>query len=178
VLTELLVEGHQWWRIARADWRDPLDPRFAQRSGGRWNPPNSFPTLYLNEDLTTARANMKLFMAAWPYEPEDLRPDTAPVLVGAWLPRHQEVADAHSRAGVTALGLPAAYPLDNHGAVVSHDVCQPVGVRVHEADLRGIRSRAARLPRGAGRELAWFPATKRSRAKLGELKPFRDWYWR
>ena len=32
-------------------WDDPLDPNYAKGYGGRWNPPDSFPTLYFNEDL-------------------------------------------------------------------------------------------------------------------------------
>ena len=174
---ERLGEDHQWWRIARIDWGDPLDPTHAQHAGGRWNPPDSFPTLYLNEDRTTARANMQLFAARWPYEPEDMRIDAGPILVGAFLPRQQRVADCHSPAGVAALGLPATYPLDGTGVIVGHDVCQPIGAAVHGTGLRGIRCRAARLPLGAGRELAWFPATQRSRPRLGAVLPFAAWFW-
>ena len=49
--SELLSDGHEWLRIADPGWRDPLDPTFAQRFGGRWNPPDSFPTLYFNDCL-------------------------------------------------------------------------------------------------------------------------------
>jgi hypothetical protein len=177
VLSELLADGHQWWRIARADWRNPLDPAYARRTGGRWNPPNSYPTLYLNEDQTTARTNMQLFAAMWPYEPEDLRPDTAPILVGALLPRQQRVADAHTPEGVTALGLASTYPFDGLGNIIGHAVCQPVGRTVFDAGLRGLRCRAARTPLGGGRELAWFPATSRSRARRGEVLTFAEWFW-
>lgn len=176
-VSETLVDGHQWWRIGRAEWMNPLDTSFAQQKGGRWNPPHSYPTLYLNEDHTTARANMQLFTALWPYEPEDLRPESGPILVGALLPRHQIVADGHSPAGVSALGLPGTYPLDAAGAVIAHAVCQPVGVAVRQAGLRGIRCRAARLPVGAGRELAWFPATTRSVARVGTVLGFGNWFW-
>jgi len=89
---ESLTDGFVWWRIADPAWADPLDPRFAQQRGGRWNPPDSFPTLYLNEDIVTARLNLRAFIAAWPYEPEDLRDDTGPMLVGATLPRRQQVS--------------------------------------------------------------------------------------
>ncbi len=176
--TELLPNGHRWWRIARADWNNPLDPTFAQRSGGRWNPPQSFATLYLNEDQTTARANMQLFAAAWPYQPEDLRESGAPILVEALLPRDQRVADGHSQAGVAALGMPSTDPFDRNGSVIGHSVSQPIGARVLEAGLRGVRYRGARLPLGAGRELAWFPATVRSRARMGAALPFASWFWK
>ena len=81
--TEILPEGHVWFRIAEPLWADPLDPTFAAVRGGRWNPPDSHPTLYLNEDRITARLNLQTFIHAWPYEPEDLRDDTGPVLVEA-----------------------------------------------------------------------------------------------
>ena len=70
---ETLPDAHVWWRIADPAWTNPLDPSFAQRQSGRWNPPDSFPTLYLNEDMATARRNLRAFIAKWPYEPEDLR---------------------------------------------------------------------------------------------------------
>jgi hypothetical protein len=44
-----------------------------------------------------------------------LRADNGPLLIGATLPRDQEVADAHSRRGVAALGLPVTFPLDENG---------------------------------------------------------------
>lgn len=175
--TERLTDDHQWWRIADPVWNDPLDPTFAQRRGGRWNPPDSWPTLYLNEDVVTARLNLALFTEAWPYRPEDLRPEHAPVLVGATLPRQQRVADVHSPAGVRAAGLPPTYPLDGAGHRIERAVCQPIGEAIHAAGLRGVRCRSGTLPRGEGRELAWFPATRRSVAKITRRLPFADWYW-
>ena len=35
----------------------------------------------LGEDIVTARINMQLFLFGLPYGPEDLREDTAPVLI-------------------------------------------------------------------------------------------------
>ena len=49
---------HLWVRVAKPDWKDPLDASFAGTHGGRWNPPRSWPTLYLNRDLDTARAQV------------------------------------------------------------------------------------------------------------------------
>ena len=175
--TEWLVERHEWWRISDPAWENPLDPSFAQRFGARWNPPQSFPTLYFNEDVVTARCNLRLFIASWPYEPEDLRDDTGPVLVGATLPRKQRVLDAHTPEGLTASGLPRSYPLDDERALVRHAVCQSVGVRAHRRKLRGVRCRSARAPDGAGRELAWFPAGSRSRARRKSTLSFSQWFW-
>jgi len=177
VRSERLPDRHQWWRIADGDWKDPLDPGYAKVFGGRWNPPQSFPTVYLNEDLVTARINLRLFMARWPYEPEDLRDDTGPVLVGAQLPRRQRVADVHTREGVASVELPATYPLDERGELVPRARCQPIGQRARELGFRGVRCRSARAPNGAGRELAWFPATSRSRARRTQTFPFERWFW-
>lgn len=175
--TEMLLDGWTWWRIADLAWASPLDPSFAMRRGGRWNPPDSFPTLYLNEDPVTARLNLRAFIAGWPYEPEDLRSDTGPVLVGATLPRGQVVCDVHSPPGVRAVGLPATYPFDARGRLVPHGKCQPIGRQIKALGLRGVRCRSAQSRDGAGRELAWFPATSRSRATPTALQAFDEWYW-
>lgn len=175
--TERLRDGHHWLRVADPAWADPLDPSFSAQFGGRWNPPGSFPTLYLNEDVVTARLNLRAFIAGWPYEPEDLRDDTGPVLVAATLPRDQHALDVHTPDGVAAVGLPATYPRDGAGDLVGHDACQPIGEAAREHGLRGVRCRSARSPDGAGRELAWFPATARSRARRQRTLPFEAWFW-
>jgi hypothetical protein len=175
--TELLRDGHTWLRISDRAWIDPLDPTFAKAHGQRWNPPGSFPVLYFNEDLVTARLNLRLFIAGWPFEPEDLRDDTGPCLVSARLPRTQCVADVHTPAGVTAVGLPQSYPLDAEGQLIGHEACQPIGLAVYAQGLRGVRYRSARVPDGAGRELAWFPAISRSRAGLLATTSFEAWFY-
>ncbi len=146
---ELLVDGHSWWRIAERHWHDPLDPGFAAQHGGRWNAPGSHPTLYLNEDQVTARLNLREFIRNWPYEPEDLRVDTGPLLVGARLPRQQTVCDVHTRLGVVRAGLHPNYPYDELGKVLEHAPCQAIGARVKAAGLRGVRARSARARDGA-----------------------------
>ena len=175
---ELLPDSHTWWRIADPIWGNPLDPRYAMHSGGRWNPPNSFPTLYLNEDKVTARFNLRSFIAKWPYEPEDLRSDNGPDLLGVELPRQQQVVDVHSRSGVLAVGLPVTYALSGRIQRLPHGRCQPIGVTAKAAGIRGIRARSAQSPDGAGRELAWFPANQRSVARRIVTIGFEDWYWR
>jgi hypothetical protein len=177
VQSETLPNGHEWWRIAHPNWNHPLDPNYARRHGGRWNPPDSFPTLYFNEDMVTARLNLRSFIRVWPYEPEDLRDDSGPVLVGATLPRNQRVSDVHSRKGVASVKLPASYPLDGKGELVPHDPCQTIGRQAKERRLRGVRCRSARATDGAGRELAWFPATTRSRAQRRTTLLFEHWFW-
>lgn len=177
LLPEPLADAHRWHRIADPAWANPVDSSFAAMAGGRWNPPDSWSTLYLNEDIVTARLNLQLFTGAFPYEPEDLRPEHAPILVDVRLPRNQTVADVHTPAGISKAGLPATYPTDADGAPVEHAQCQTVGQRAHDLGLRGVRCRSATSPLGEGRELAWFPATARSRATIVDAKPFADWYW-
>lgn len=175
--TEKLHDGHEWLRIADPEWADPLDPSFAAHFGGRWNPPESFSVLYLNEDIVTARLNIRTFVSAWPYEPEDLRRDNGPVLVGAMLPSRQRVVDVHSPEGVAAVGLPPTYPTDAAGTVVSHEVCQPIGAAAKEDGHQGIRCRCAQSPSGEGRELAWFPDGETVTATKGRVSSFSHWYW-
>lgn len=177
MISESLTDGHRWFRICDAEWVDPLDATFARVKGGRWNPPDSWPTLYLSEDLVTARLNLASFIAGWPYRPEDLNDATGPHLAVATLSRSQVVADVHTPEGVFAVGLPATYPVDADGNPVTHEVCQQIGVGVMHAGLRGVRCRSAQAPLGAGRELAWFPATSRSRARKIERHEYLDWFW-
>ena len=176
-LSELLVDKQIWWRIAEKNWANPLDPSFAQAKGGRWNPPNSFPCLYLNEDAHTVRLNLRRFISKWPYQPEDLLPENAPNLVAASLPKRQRVCDAHSPAGIQALGLPKSYPLTASGKPVGHSRCQTLGLQIKSFGLRGVLCRSAQSCRRSGRELAWFPATARSHAKRVNTLIFDDWYW-
>lgn len=177
MIEEDLADGHHWLRVADPSWKNALDPTFAGEAGGRWNAPRSFPVLYLNEDLVTARVNMRRFLDNKPYRPEELRDDSAPLLVEALLPKAQQVADVHSPAGVRQVGLPASYPLDEGGRPVGHEMCREVGQLVHDAGLHGVRCRSAQAPYGAGRELAWFPRSRRARARRGRTQPFSKWFW-
>lgn len=172
---EKLADGHRWLRVADPSWEDPLDPVFAEVFGGRWNPPGSFPTLYLNEDLRTARAQVTALLRDSPVAPDDL--DAGFDLVVATLPRSQDAADAIGAEGLQALGLPQTYPKYRNGRPVRHDVCQPIGQTVRDSGLRGVHARSAATDDGSGRELAWFPARESSRAKLEERIPYREWWY-
>lgn len=161
--------------MADPAWSDPLDPSYAAERGGRWNPPNSFPTLYLNEDLATARAQIDKLLEGSPIAPEDL--DGGFDLVAATLPRSQEVADAVSEEGLVALGLPGTYPRHPNGRPIRHETCQPVGEEVHGHGLRGVYARSAATAGESGRELGWFPATEASRATLVARLGFNEWWY-
>jgi hypothetical protein len=163
-----------WLRIAQPNWADPVDPSFAQETGGRWNPPRSSPALYLNADVQTARGQIERLCAGTPVTPDDLD-DHAYVLVGATLPGTQEVADGVHDEGLAALSLPATYPLNARGATMPHADCQPIGAALHRAGLRGIWCRSATTPDGRGRELAWFSGKQRARAIPGLRLPYGKW---
>jgi hypothetical protein len=111
-----------------------------------------------------------------PFTMDDLD-DGAYVLVAATLPRNQTCADAVSPTGLRRLGLPESYPADEAGGVVGHDRCQSVGAEVRARGLRGVWCISAATRDGTGRELAWFPATARSRGRLvwEEALPLGRW---
>ncbi len=85
--------------------------------------------------------------------------------------------DPCEAASFVAAGLPKTYPIDRTGGTVARERCQPIGVAARAAGLRGVRSRSAQSSDRAGRELAWFPATARSRAKRVTTLSFDAWYW-
>ena len=174
-IAERLPDTASWLRVADPAWEDPLDPSFAGIHGGRWNPPRSFPVLYLNEDLATARAQIVRMLEGSPVDPEDL--DAPYVLITVRLPARQVVADAVTEEGLDRLGLPPTYPRDDTGGTVPRERCRPIGAAVKLAGLRGVHARSAATPGGSGRELAWFPARPSSRARrVSPDRPFADWW--
>ena len=172
-----LPEGRVWLRVADPDWDDPLDGGHAARVGGRWNPPGSYRTLYLNADVETVHLQIEAMLRGSPVRPDDLE-DGAYVLVVATLPREQACALALTADDLRGLELPETYPVDAKGNFVPREVCQAVGASVHEAGLRGVLCRSAVTPDGRGRELAWFPATSRSRARAVWTEPWPYGMWR
>lgn len=172
-----LPDGRVWLRLAEPEWGDPLDPTFAAEFGGRWNPPGSYPVLYLNGDVQTVRLQIERMLAGSPVHPDDLD-DEAYVLVPATLPRSQRSADAVTDPGLRALGLPTSYPLDQAGEPIGHAPCQAIGAELRTDDVRGVWCRSACTGDGLGRELAWFPATPRSRARRAWDEPLPLGRWR
>ena len=165
-----------WLRVASAFWKNALDPSYAQQAGGRWNPPGAYPVLYLNADLATARGQLERMLQGFPAGIDDLDED-AFVLVAARLPKRQRCADALTAAGLKALGLPNSYPLDGKGRTIPHSRCQRVGMAVHDRGLRGMLCRSAATSNGRGRELAWFPSSARSKARLVWKQPLSLGAW-
>jgi len=177
-----LPDGRIWLRLAEPEWEDPFDAWFAAVEGGHWNAPDSFPTLYLHANVGTARMQIERLLEGTPFTLDDID-DDAYVLVAARLPRDQRCADAVTSAGLEALGLPRSYPIDSRGRFIGRARCQPIGARVRDARLRGVWCISGAKRDGSGRELAWFPATRRSRARpvwraplpLGSWRYARGW---
>ena len=173
--TVTLPDGTLWVRVTRPHHDDPYDPTWAQRRGGRWNPPGSFATLYVNADVATARRQIVRLLEDTVVEPDDLTGD-AYELVGAYLPGSQVAADVVTDGGVAAAGLPPTYPADAEGRRVAHEVCQPISVEAYEAGLDGVHCRSAATLDGDGRELAWWPRDRRAvPAADGRRVPYGRW---
>lgn len=166
-------DGHLWARLADPAWTDPVDPTHAAEHGARWTPRGGAPTLYLNADPTTARANLLRFLADAPFAPEDLDDDRGYQLVGVALPDGQRALDATTDGGLAEAGLPVTHPLDAEGREVGHATCQPIGTRAFDDGLDGVACRSAS---GVGAELAWF--SRGRTATVTARLPFGDWYYR
>ena len=69
-----------------------------------------------------------------------------------------QALDAVTDEGLTEIGLPNTYPLDDSGEIIAHGICQPIGTAAHAAGLDGVASRSAAV--GGGRELAWSPRSE------------------
>lgn len=171
-LTFVTIErGGQYLRVADPGWANPLDTSFARASGGRWNPAGSFPVLYVNAEVATARTNVDRKFADLPYGPMDLRPERRPVLVALTVAEDRYV-DIVTDDGCMSAGLPTSYPLDDSGREIRHETCQPVGEAAQEQGLPGIACRSAARP--TGEELAWFTDDA---GRPTETHVFDDWYW-
>jgi hypothetical protein len=161
--------------VADDSWEDPLDASWADRRGGRWNAPGDGPTLYLNADVDTARAQIARLLADTALDVEDLRDDAPFVLVPVGLPSRQRVADATSDVGLVALGLPRTYPRRARGGEVPWTACRAAARVVRDDGLRGVLARSAATADGHGRELAWFPARGVHAHALGSPVRFAEW---
>lgn len=168
--------GGDYLRVADPAWAHPLDGRFSARRGGRWNPPGSFPVVYLCRTVEVARAVVFQKLEPHPYGPEDLNPASAPVLVGTAV-REERFADALTARGLVSAGLPSSYPSDQAGKPIGWARCRPIGLEAWEAGHPGVacRSAAPTAPAG-GEELAWFQRGRR-RLTARAVRRFDDWFW-
>jgi hypothetical protein len=129
--------------------------------------------VYLNASLEVARALVRGRLEDRGIRPEDVLPESGPVLVRTSVP-HDAYVNAVTDAGLRALDLPASYPLDGRGRVVAHGVCQPIGKLAWDAGERGIACRSATKAAPArGEELAYFG---RAGLRVEVTEPFADWF--
>jgi RES domain-containing protein len=170
------VRGGRFSRVVDPEWKRPLDPSFAAERGGRWNPPASFPVVYLCATREVARANVRRRFAGLPYGVLDLRTDRRPGLVETDVPEHRAV-DVVTDAGCRAAGLPATYPFDARGRRIGWQRTQPIGTTAWSQDERSVACRSAALPRDErGEELAWFARTAADRLTVARRRSFDDWF--
>ena len=172
-----LRRGGTYLRVVDPRWTDPADPEYSRAAGGRWNPPDTFGVLYLNADLTAARANLNRRFAGQPYTVDDLAEDARPQLLELTLAT-EEYSDAVSPTGLAELGLPRTYPLDSRGRIVPHSRCQPIGATLYADGSLGVVARSAADGGLAGEELAWFAQPGRTAPAQGRRIAFADWYTR
>ena len=166
--------GGAYLRLADPTWRKPLSAEYALQRGGRWNPPGSFGVVYLNASVAVARAQVRDKLEPRGVRPEDLQTDEGPMLVHTTV-LEDDYVDVITDRGCSAVRLPSTYPLDEHGVLVSHSVCQPIGQRAWNAEESGIACRsAARSAPTDGEELAFFA---RRPLKADRTEAFADWYW-
>ena len=173
-----VTRSGRFLRVADPDWRQPLDPSFAAVRGGRWNPPSSFPVLYLCATPAVARVVVLGRFAGLPYGLLDLRTDRRPVLIETDVPTHR-AADVVTDAGCRAASLPPTYPYDARGRKIGWGRTQPIGAAAWEQDERSIACRSAALPKGRdGEELAWFVRGRADRLAVSASRSFDDWFSR
>ncbi len=169
-----LGRGGRRVRVADPDWTRPLDGRRSMQRGGRWNPPGSFPVVYLFSTRELARSFVLARFAGRPYGVMDLQPERRPVLVEAHIPEHRAV-DVVTDAGCRAAGLPYTYPRDPSGAVAPYERCRPIGVAAWNQGEQSIACRSATArPGDDGDELAWFQRDRRLR--VARRHAFEDWF--
>lgn len=112
--------------------------------------------------------------AGTPITPDDLA-DDAYVLVAVSLPSLKTGVDAVTEEGLSALGLPASYPLDDQSQFIPRETCQPVGAVLQQQGRSGVWCRSACSEDGRGREFAWFSRSQRAAAVWNKSLPFGVW---
>jgi RES domain-containing protein len=134
--------------------RQPLSGEGARIQGGRWNPPESFPTLYLAESQDVMVAEFRRLAVRTGRSPADFLPRELyriDIALGV-------LVDLTDPAAVTAVGLsPESMRSDDLGA------CQAVGLAAHYLGLEGVHAASAA---GEGRVIAVFTDRVRPSSRL------------
>jgi RES domain-containing protein len=134
--------------------RQPLSGEGARIQGGRWNPPESFPTLYLAGSRDVMVAEFRRLAVRTGRSPADFLPRELyriDVTLGGLL-------DLTDPAAATAVGLSLeSVRSDNLSA------CQAVGLAAHYLGLEGVHAASAT---GEGTVVAVFTDRVRSSSRL------------
>lgn len=168
------MRGGTYLSVADPSWANPLDGSLSAGAGGRWNPPGSFPVVYLFSHVDVARSFVIAKHQGFPYSVTDLRPDRQPDLVQTSV-RDESFVDVLTDSGCAAAGLPKTYPRDHAKRAIGWDRCRPAGEAAWNQGESGVACRSATARRtDSGEELAWFQ--RRRRLKKGGVQPFEDWF--
>lgn len=146
---------------------EPTDGSFAMRTGGRWNPPDSFPVLYTNCSVDVAVANLWDRFKGEAVQPWEVAEERQADLYELRI-RQENLVDVATPEGMRGVNLPPDYPEG-----VGHERTQPIGERLHGESRPGLWCRSAARPKGE--EVALFLDFARSPEVLGS--PRRLWEW-
>jgi RES domain-containing protein len=122
------------FRHQAVEWQYSQPGAGARTVGGRWNPPNSFATLYLASSTDAAAAELKRLA------------DRAGLAVSDFMPRHllefevklDALLDLTDRDAVKAVGLEEAHLHADDAAL-----CQEVGEAAHHLGREGVLAPSA-----------------------------------
>jgi len=123
---------------------DPLSGRGARIHGGRWNPPDSFPVLYLGLDRRTVVDEFHRLARRQRRDPADFLPR----VFYRYELLLRELVDLRDPAAPRALGVRAAELRSDR-----LDACQRIGAAAHDAGHEGLLAPSAA---GEGTVLAVF----------------------
>ena len=167
------IRRGSYFRVFKPEWDNPLDTAFSRRFGGRWNGRETFGVVSLKATLAVAAANARNAHRDRAIGLFDLRPERRPSLLQVNVTDHA-VLDVVTTDGLRRLRLPQDFPWH-----VSHERCQPIGLRAYRAPgFYGIASRSAAectQTHWVGEELAWFDRSPALR-ETGRRRAFVEWY--
>ena len=153
------LDGHGFRQQSPA--YDPLSGEGARMHGGRFNPPNSFPVLYLCSTAGCAAAEFTRFASNHPIGPSGFLPRT----LWRYQIRLTNVLDLTEAETLDHLGLEASQLVEEDRTVTHH-----LGEVAHQFGYQAVRNASAA---GVDDVIAVFIENLRS----GVLSPSEDAVW-